>query len=149
METARTEAYDPTNEGDLTQRAWALAWQKMVERGSMEYDTATLVFEEMVYHERVRLIKRHFPKVKTPERPLVWGMDFFSKWAFNALAAHYKKWDKEFTREEKEQYELFYQRMVRSFGHRSLFIFPLGAHQLTVEKEYRDAQEAALPEEFA
>lgn len=107
-----------------------------------------MLFEEIAYNEHVKLMARYFPDVKIVERPPMWGMDFLSKFAFNAFAAHYGIFDKNFTQTEKEQYKLFYQRMVRSFGHTGLFILPIGAHQLTVEKEHMDAQGAELPEEF-
>lgn len=150
METERTAAYDPNNKDDLTQRAWALAWDDFVKTKPMPFNTAKLVFENMVHNRQDNLIKLHFPGMKIPERLPVWGGDIWSMYAFNALAVHYKRFffDKEFTREEKERYEAYYNRMVRSFGHESLFFFPLGAHQLTLEKEYMDAQKAELPKTY-
>lgn len=89
----------------------------------------------------------HFPDVEIPERLPVWGADIWAKLAFNSLAVHYKKWTDEFTQEEKDTYEAFYNRMVRSLGH-ALFFFPLGAQQLTLEKEYMAAQKAELPVQY-
>ena len=151
-EVLRTEGFDPNNKGDLTQRAWALAWYELLkmdeQQKSMEYGEAILKFEDLMYHQYVKLMKRYLPDVEIVERPRVWGADVNARFAFNTFATHYKKWDKEFTQEEKQKYELFYQRMVRSFGHADLFILPIGAHQLTVEQEKMDAQAAELPEKF-
>jgi len=148
-EVQRTAAYDRNNKNDYTQRLWALAWQKVVEGYSdATYFTAEYFFEMFVYHENVRMLERHFPDEKVPPAPVCWGCNLMWRWGFNALAAHYGKYDKEFTPQEREQYELFYQRIVRSFGHTGLFILPLGAHQLTMERHYRDAQQADLPEQY-
>lgn len=146
METLRTAAYDSSNKNDLTQRSWALAWDDFVKREPMAFRTAQLVFENMVHNYQEQLIKLHFPEMKIPERLPVWGADSFALWAFNSLAVHYGKY--EFTPEEKARYEAYYNRMVRSFGHPDLFFFPLGADQLTLEKEWMDAQKADLPVEY-